>query len=917
MSPVFYDILEINIVVSILILLLCVTGRGLRRRYGAGWRKAIWLILAVRLLIPYHYSISLPEPRLFNMPVLSGNVTDLFGQNESYRKADENDSPADNAENEDISAQQPENPINVMQNVPAQDTENYGGMIAAGNENSGMEFKETKSLTDGQTPDTSHQDDGDIRSYSRTAGLTLGELLSWIWFGGFLFSLMALIVRYLFFSIRCRRSFLPVKDVELRRRIYSLQKKYLGNQRLPVRISREITSPMLTGLLNPVLLLPGKKEYGEELDYIICHELCHYKKKDLWAKMIFGLVQTVHWFNPLIYLMTGLFNYDMELACDDAVLNGQKEQKDWEAYAKLILSYAAGESASGFTTGFRGGKGQLKGRIDNMSYTGKRRKGVFLAFLLLILTLAAGILVSCGYSGGQETEDAAVDGSSGQEALSDEKSMAAQNMAGEADQEDQKQSGFAYDINHEYNSRMLYSYNGYTYISRPDGIYRLKVEDEQDELILVFQNDYAALRGMDEYRGGIYFCGSAQRGDELKSTIYRLETDTLVVTDILSAYSQSFDTLYSLSIYEDKLYVAGADLGYGVKIGFQLDETGYPVRRLDEEAEDFLYHENNLYQKQWQKTIEYQYDTPEYQQEIDALNQMYQPIQDTAHARELLNDGQVVARYKDELVESLYLETPEGEYEYLCDSMYGPVLVTETGVYYFPDEGCNIWYVDYETKTQKLIYEDSYYAGKLLANYDESYLYFTRSSLAGRDQEGYPVKNNYLMRVPREGGQAQKVYIFDSSQNLSPGGIMYRCGVDDNYIYLEDDTWISKDPARNGISPEDDKGICSDRQEIAALTDQFIEAYFAADQEKVKELATQEAYEVGEALYSHPEQAKEVMAQGELRASEVPESNVEAGTSSTLSYAFTDVGDDSYTYLTITVLKTQEGWRIQFWALEK
>ena len=56
----------------------------------------------------------------------------------------------------------------------------------------------------------------------------------------------------------------------------------------------------------------------------------------------------------------------------------------------------------------------------------------------------------------------------------------------------------------------------------------------------------------------------------------------------------------------------------------------------------------------------------------------------------MLDGNQVVLKYKDELLASVYLKTKEGNYEYLCDTISYPLLVTETGVYYFQDESFTI-----------------------------------------------------------------------------------------------------------------------------------------------------------------------------------------------------------------------------------
>lgn len=66
MGQVFFDVLEINIVAAIAITLLCIFADKLRGRYGAGWMKLAWMLLAVRMLIPYNLSLPGMEIRLLD-----------------------------------------------------------------------------------------------------------------------------------------------------------------------------------------------------------------------------------------------------------------------------------------------------------------------------------------------------------------------------------------------------------------------------------------------------------------------------------------------------------------------------------------------------------------------------------------------------------------------------------------------------------------------------------------------------------------------------------------------------------------------------------------------------------------------------------------------------------------------------------
>ena len=68
MTRIFFDVLELNLGITVVILILGILSGKLRKRYGAGCMKWLWMLLAVRLLIPYNFSLPNTELRLFDSP---------------------------------------------------------------------------------------------------------------------------------------------------------------------------------------------------------------------------------------------------------------------------------------------------------------------------------------------------------------------------------------------------------------------------------------------------------------------------------------------------------------------------------------------------------------------------------------------------------------------------------------------------------------------------------------------------------------------------------------------------------------------------------------------------------------------------------------------------------------------------------
>lgn len=81
----------------------------------------------------------------------------------------------------------------------------------------------------------------------------------------------------------------------------------------------QIPSPFVMGIIHPRIYLPFRME-KESLSYIIAHEQTHIQRNDHLFKLLGFLVLSIHWFNPFAWLWFILFSKDMEMACDEYVI---------------------------------------------------------------------------------------------------------------------------------------------------------------------------------------------------------------------------------------------------------------------------------------------------------------------------------------------------------------------------------------------------------------------------------------------------------------------------------------------------------------------------------------------------------------------------------------------------------------------
>lgn len=150
--------------------------------------------------------------------------------------------------------------------------------------------------------------------------------------------------------------------------------------------SHRIPGAFLLGYRKPKIYLP-KGLHPQDREFILAHELTHIRRRDNWWKLLGMICIAFHWYNPLVWLSYRLLCRDIEVACDQQVIQDMSLEER-KAYSFALLN--SGKRMShiiAYPVTF--GEVSLKQRIQHvLSY---RKPGFWITLTSAVLVLAVGV----------------------------------------------------------------------------------------------------------------------------------------------------------------------------------------------------------------------------------------------------------------------------------------------------------------------------------------------------------------------------------------------------------------------------------------------------------------------------------------------------------------------------------------------
>jgi len=224
----------------------------------------------------------------------------------------------------------------------------------------------------------------------------LAPHLPWLWLAGAPLTFV-LLAAGLIGSERLRRASTPLSDGAAVELCEQLRRALRITRRVSLAVCDNLAQPILVGIVRPLILLPGAALSGwtpEELEMVLLHELAHVRRWDNLVNLLQRIVESLLFFHPAVWLVSGTLRRDREECCDAVVVARSARP---QAYATLLVSIAAKMQARRpalFVAASAMGAHPLAGRLrrilnledDPMWIT---RRTLALAFAVPLLLVAA------------------------------------------------------------------------------------------------------------------------------------------------------------------------------------------------------------------------------------------------------------------------------------------------------------------------------------------------------------------------------------------------------------------------------------------------------------------------------------------------------------------------------------------------
>jgi bla regulator protein BlaR1 len=286
---------------SLLVCLILLVKVILRDRLPARWHYCLWLVLLIRLALPWA-----PPSRIS----IYGLIPRSFS---SYRATS------------GLAA----SPLDEPRAKPR-------SLVREGGTDRTLATDQTETSQVGQggtaqpsamqppvrTPASSNELSSPASGQDHRLASFVARVLAWVWLVGGAALAGYILIRALGLW-RAVVSERPVTDQQILELLEDCKLQMRVRTLVGVVVTDKVKSPALFGFVRPRILLPQGliETIGlDELHYVFLHELAHLRRRDIYLGWLVCLLQVLHWFNPLIWFAFRRMRADQEMAADALAL---------------------------------------------------------------------------------------------------------------------------------------------------------------------------------------------------------------------------------------------------------------------------------------------------------------------------------------------------------------------------------------------------------------------------------------------------------------------------------------------------------------------------------------------------------------------------------------------------------------------
>ena len=368
--------LEWIISASVLIIMVIVSRKLLRGKISCWVQYSLWLLVAVRLLVP----VSPMESALSVANLLPENWIGQISEGSGTGAA--------------LGTEPGQGMIYQQERTPEAPTSDMAVPAISQPTDGGYPLSDGTDLIERKSDSLSESNVG-----GKTAEMRIWTIIWMAWFTGSCLLALWLLGVNGSFRRRVRRNRLPLAVSGKMQR------------QLPVYVTEEISTPCMYGLLRPAIYItPQTAEDSQMLSMVLCHEYMHYRHGDHIWSAVRMLCLCIHWYNPLVWAAVGMSRQDGELACDEGVLR-QLGEENRKCYGEALLALSTERRPSlrrslNLATSMSDTRRQLKERLSILMTMPRMAAGTAVLVFLLVLGL-----VVCTLTGRADAhgEDSALD----------------------------------------------------------------------------------------------------------------------------------------------------------------------------------------------------------------------------------------------------------------------------------------------------------------------------------------------------------------------------------------------------------------------------------------------------------------------------------------------------------------------------